>query len=763
MGHLVDLGTVYIEADTSMALQQVNRRGQWIEERMLGSGGFGAVHLWKNEETDEKLALKRCRLQNEMTDKHRQRWQLEVQIMGRLEHENVIAALEVPKPLDVHKHELPLLAMEYCSGGDLRKVLNRPQSCCGLREFAIRCLVKDIASAVEYLHGNKIIHRDLKPENIVLKPVDEKIVYKIIDLGYAKELDQGSVCTSFVGTLQYLAPELFASQMYTCTVDYWSFGTVLFECITGYRPFLPTIPPFKWHHEVKQKTNDDICAMFDSRGEIKFHKVIPTTNNLSRSMQTYLEQWLRLMLRWDPKARGGGLAKDKRPACFTMLDNILAMKIIYVFHVANNELLTFPVVDQHTMLDLHRRIEEETHIPVKEQDIILGTGVTPEHDKPAAMCWLEPCEDDTLVYLFRKGGTDFGDNSPKKYKAIPPAVQTIVKDPSIIIPFEEQKKAWAESVHFCEEQFRDFRRMILSQRAAMLSLLRNDSIFVKTKNTMINDMDQLLAKIQYFKASLDHDVMFYKQLEKEQGMSSDNMFSKWKKMDEDVDSFKNMKVKVAELEQKASVVQTKIVELQRSPFARSKQDDTLDKFSKEARDAYSEFRASARDNKEALRDQKPMVTIIVKCILHRDKKLADLFAHLSKICSCKKDIDELLPQIEKCVQDINTNSEKLISYQKQRQTSVWRLLEVALHQNKQSQAQTPTRAALHVDTTLVCRQESKASNGSGNGTATIFQSSPNLESMKVMEDSKTTNKKFEETLSSLIQEHEEFASLISEV
>ena len=51
-------------------------------------------------------------------------------------------------------------------------------------------------------------------------------------------------------------------------------------------------------------------------------------------MQTYLEQWLRLMLRWDPKARGGGLAKDKRPACFTMLDNILAMKVSgFVFTV----------------------------------------------------------------------------------------------------------------------------------------------------------------------------------------------------------------------------------------------------------------------------------------------------------------------------------------------------------------------------------------------------------------------------------------------
>ena len=61
-----------------------------------------------------------------------------------------------------------------------------------------------------------------------------------------------------------------------------------------------------------------------------------------------------------------------------------------MFHVANNELLTYPVVDQHTMIDLHRRIEEETKIPVNEQDIVLATGVTPEHHMPASMCWLEP-------------------------------------------------------------------------------------------------------------------------------------------------------------------------------------------------------------------------------------------------------------------------------------------------------------------------------------------------------------------------------------
>ncbi len=59
------------------------------------------------------------------------------------------------------------------------------------------------------MHNRRIIHRDFKPENIVLKQTDERIVYKLIDLGYAKELGQSSLALSFVGTLAYLAPELF--------------------------------------------------------------------------------------------------------------------------------------------------------------------------------------------------------------------------------------------------------------------------------------------------------------------------------------------------------------------------------------------------------------------------------------------------------------------------------------------------------------------------------------------------------------------------
>ena len=68
------------------------------------------------------MAVKKCRLASEMTEKHKKRWQMEVNIMRKLDQENVISAMEVPPELEVRPNELPLLAMEYCSGGDLRRV-----------------------------------------------------------------------------------------------------------------------------------------------------------------------------------------------------------------------------------------------------------------------------------------------------------------------------------------------------------------------------------------------------------------------------------------------------------------------------------------------------------------------------------------------------------------------------------------------------------------------------------------------------------------
>lgn len=144
--------------------------------------------------------------------------------------------------------DLPMLSMEYCTQGDLRIVLSRGENCCGLPESDVRYILTDLMNAVSYLHNLKITHRDLKPENVVLQTYDRpnRIIYKLIDLGYAKEIDANSVKASFVGTLQYLAPEIFYLKNYSCSVDYWSLGLVAFEVICGIRPFLSNMSPAQW-------------------------------------------------------------------------------------------------------------------------------------------------------------------------------------------------------------------------------------------------------------------------------------------------------------------------------------------------------------------------------------------------------------------------------------------------------------------------------------------------------------------------------------
>jgi serine/threonine protein kinase len=195
-----------------------SRVGSWVQERLLGTGGFGQVILWQNEDSGERIALKTCA---DLSEKNKLRWRVEVDMMYRLTHPNLVTALPVPECLlSLAKHDMAILGMEWCDKGSLRQCFSVPEHRCGLPETRVLLLMKDIAGAIEYLHEQRIIHRDIKPENIVLKDNNGRIVHKLIDLGYAKELDHTSMAKTFVGTFVYLAPELFLNtQQYTRSVS----------------------------------------------------------------------------------------------------------------------------------------------------------------------------------------------------------------------------------------------------------------------------------------------------------------------------------------------------------------------------------------------------------------------------------------------------------------------------------------------------------------------------------------------------------------
>lgn len=113
----------------------------------------------------------------ETAEKQKERWNREVVLMNEMTHENIVNGIVNIEPVSfvetlqktVSMPDMPILVMEYCEGGDLRRHLNASPNSCGLSESEVRNCLRCIGNAIRYLHEQKITHRDIKPENIVIK------------------------------------------------------------------------------------------------------------------------------------------------------------------------------------------------------------------------------------------------------------------------------------------------------------------------------------------------------------------------------------------------------------------------------------------------------------------------------------------------------------------------------------------------------------------------------------------------------------------
>jgi serine/threonine protein kinase len=125
--------------------------------------------------------------------------------------------------------------MEYCEGGDMKKLISQ-----AIGEQKAVFFLRQIISALKILKENKVVHRDLKPANILI--TGDSII-KIADFGLARTIDPESLAKTFAGTLAYMAPEVFDAKInnerYDYRADIWSVGCILYELITGIKPFNP--------------------------------------------------------------------------------------------------------------------------------------------------------------------------------------------------------------------------------------------------------------------------------------------------------------------------------------------------------------------------------------------------------------------------------------------------------------------------------------------------------------------------------------------
>jgi len=157
------------------------------------------------------------------------RLQTEVDILTQVEHPHIIYLKEVFDTPDTL-----YLVMELILGGEL---FDKITEIGAYSERTAAELVRNIVSAVEYLHSMQIAHRDLKPTNLLLKSSDDLTDVKIADFGLSKILGENTMMQTACGTPIYVAPEVLTGEAYEREVDMWSIGVITYILLCGFPPF----------------------------------------------------------------------------------------------------------------------------------------------------------------------------------------------------------------------------------------------------------------------------------------------------------------------------------------------------------------------------------------------------------------------------------------------------------------------------------------------------------------------------------------------
>ena len=216
--------------------------GKYERLDVLGSGTSGVVYLAWDTLLRRQVALKEIRADGPETERLLE----EARVLDRLQHPHIVRIHSV----DVTADNVVLLDMELVSGRNLASVLKeragKPMPASEAARIALSVL-----DALGYAHERRIIHRDIKPANIL---IGNDGMVKLTDFGLAEALGTGSVAGGG-GTYPYMAPEDFADDAASDRrSDLWAVGVLLYEMLTGRRPFSVTRirDPFAWKRAVEQ-------------------------------------------------------------------------------------------------------------------------------------------------------------------------------------------------------------------------------------------------------------------------------------------------------------------------------------------------------------------------------------------------------------------------------------------------------------------------------------------------------------------------------
>lgn len=212
--------------------------------REIGRGAFATVYLARDTLVDRTVALKVMRLSPAIRSGQERTLMLrEARLVGKLSSPNIVTLYKV--------HDLGeagwAVEMEHVDGPSLEEVLADPARTSNGALPAPEALriLRGVLHALHVAHEHGIVHRDVKPGNVLLGTANQAV--KITDFGLGRQIGEQSLSasslTGFMGTPNYVSPEIIEGRPPTTSSDIWSVGVLAYRALAGSLPFVATTLP----------------------------------------------------------------------------------------------------------------------------------------------------------------------------------------------------------------------------------------------------------------------------------------------------------------------------------------------------------------------------------------------------------------------------------------------------------------------------------------------------------------------------------------